>query len=46
MLSNTYIRNERHCLENSFILLRYIGQEAILGTPFIIQINQFKVDQF
>ena len=35
----------RILFQNSFILVRDISQEVILGTPFITQIYPFKVDQ-
>ena len=44
-LSSAYIRNQGYCFKNSFILVRDISQEVILGTPFLTQIYPFKVDQ-
>ena len=44
ILSNAYICNQGYCFKNSFILVRDISQEVILGTPFITQIYLFKVD--
>ena len=44
-LSNAYICNQGYCFKNSFILVRDISQEVILGTPFLTQIYHFKVDQ-
>ena len=43
--SNAYIRNQGYCFKNSFILVRDISQEVILGTPFFTPIYPFKVDQ-
>ena len=43
-LSNVYICNQGYCFKNSFILVRDISQEVVLGTPFITQIYPFKVD--
>jgi len=44
-LSNAYICDQEYCFKNSFILVRDMSQEVILGTPFITQIYPFKVDQ-
>jgi len=44
-LLNAYICNQGYCFKDSFILVRYISQEVILGTAFLIQIYPFKIDQ-
>jgi len=44
-LSKAYISNQGYYFKNSFILVRDISQEVILGIPFISQIYPFKVDQ-
>ena len=44
-VSNAYICNQGYCFKNSFILVRDMSQEVILGTPFLTQIYPFKVDQ-
>ena len=37
-LSNAYICNQGYCFKNSFILVRDMSQEVILGTSFLTQI--------
>ena len=44
-LSNAYICNQGYCFKNSFILVRDVSQEVILGISFITQIYPFKVDR-
>ena len=45
IISNAYICNQRYYFKNSFILVRDISQEVILGTSFLTQLYPFKVDQ-
>ena len=44
-LSNAYICSQGYCFKNSFILVRAMSHEVILGTHFLSQIYPFKVDQ-
>ena len=43
--SNIYICHQNYYFENSFILVKNLKQNVILGIPFITQIYSFKIDQ-
>ena len=42
-LSKVHVCNDEICFLNSFLLAKDLGQELILGTPFITQLYHFKI---
>ena len=44
-LSEAYICNDGFCFQNTFILVKDMSYEIILGTPFLTQIYPFYVDK-
>ena len=44
-ISNASICNSGICFKNSFVMIKELSQEVILGTPFLTQLYPFKVDR-
>ena len=44
-LSKVHVCNDGICIVNSFLLVKDLGQELILGTPFITQLYPFKITE-
>ena len=44
-LNKGYIKNDNYCFKNTFLIIDNITSDLILGTPFLIQIYPFYVNE-